>query len=164
MPNTPCLIGQGAAGYSLASGATQADANLVARLLGSVGEAFCLPEAQLDAVTGLSGSGPAFVYQVIEALADGGVLVGLPREVALRLAANTVAGAAQMVLKSNEHPAALKDRVTSPGGTTIRGLLELEKGGLRAALMSAVGAATARSRELGAQASSHRDSPAHKGD
>jgi pyrroline-5-carboxylate reductase len=106
-------------------------------------------ERALDAVTGLSGSGPAYVYVMIEALADGGVKMGLPRETAQLLAAQTVAGAARMVLESREHPGALKDRVASPGGTTIAGLYELERGCLRSTLMSAVEAATKRSAELG---------------
>ena len=149
MPNTPCLLGKGACGYALGSAATEADGRLVGRLLAAVGEAFPLAEKQLDAVTGLSGSGPAFVYTVIEALSDGGVLVGLPRNVSARLAAQTVAGAAEMVLQTGEHPAALKDRVASPGGTTIAGMEALESAGLRAALIAAVEAATQRSIELG---------------
>ncbi len=149
MPNTPCLIGQGASAYCLGPGAVAADGELVARLLGAVGRAFELEEKLLDAVTGLSGSGPAFAYVVIEAMSDGGVRMGLPRDVSLALAAQTVLGAAEMVLSSGEHPAVLKDRVASPGGTTIAGLAALEAGGLRAALMAAVEAATRRSIELG---------------
>jgi len=149
MPNTPCLVGQGACGYSLGEHATPNDEQLVEQLLGAVGKAFRVEEKLLDAVTGLSGSGPAFVYMIIEALSDGGVRMGLPRNVALALAAQTVFGAAQMVLQSAEHPAVLRDRVTSPGGTTIAGLQVLEEGGLRAALMAAVEAATCRSIELG---------------
>ena len=108
-----------------------------------------VPEKLLDAVTGLSGSGPAYVYQIIEALSDGGVRVGLPRDVATKLAAQTVLGAAQMVLSTGQHPGVLKDAVASPGGTTIAGLHALEAGGLRGILMNAVQAATERSRQLG---------------
>ncbi len=150
MPNTPCLVGQSASGYSLGPRATAADGALVARLFSAVGKALAVDEKLLDAVTGLSGSGPAFVYVVIEALADGGVRMGLPRDVALALAAQTVRGAAQMVLEQREHPAVLKDRVASPGGTTIAGLQALESGALRGTLIAAVEAATRRSQELAA--------------
>ena len=149
MPNTPCLVGASASGYAPAATATAEDINLVDRLLNAVGRAFRLPESLLDAVTGLSGSGPAFVYVMIEALSDGGVRVGLPRDVATALAAQTVFGAAKMVLETGSHPAMLKDMVTSPGGTTIAGLQALENGGVRAALIDAVEAATKRSVELG---------------
>jgi pyrroline-5-carboxylate reductase len=149
MPNTPCLVGQGACGFCLGGKATAEDGRLVEQLLGAVGVAYQLDEKLLDAVTGLSGSGPAFVYVIIEALSDGGVRMGLPRKVATALAAQTVRGAAQMVLATGEHPGVLKDRVASPGGTTIAGLQALECGGLRAALMAAVEAATQRSIELG---------------
>jgi pyrroline-5-carboxylate reductase len=149
MPNTPCLVGTSASGYALGDAATPDDIALVERLLNVVGIAFRLPEHLLDAVTGLSGSGPAFVYAVIEALSDGGVRVGLPREVASALAAQTVLGAARMVLETGLHTGVLKDQVASPGGTTIAGLHALERGGLRAALMDAVEAATKRSKELG---------------
>ncbi len=149
MPNTPCLVGAGAAGYCLGDGASSADGDLVGELLNAVGVAFQLSEPLLDAVTGLSGSGPAFVYQIIEALSDGGVRAGLPRNVATQLAAQTVLGSAKMVLDTNEHPAVLKDRVASPGGTTIAGLHALEAGGLRGTLIDAVKSATDRSKELG---------------
>jgi pyrroline-5-carboxylate reductase len=149
MPNTPCLVGCGASAYCLGPGATPADGELVARLLSAVGRAVQTPEKLLDAVTGLSGSGPAFVYVMIEALSDGGVNMGLPRDVATTLAAQTVLGAAQMVLTTKEHPGVLKDQVASPGGTTIAGLQALEEHGLRAALIAAVEAATNRSIELG---------------
>jgi pyrroline-5-carboxylate reductase len=149
MPNTPCLVGSSASAYCLGGSATADDGRLVERLLGSVGLALRVSEPLLDAVTGLSGSGPAFVCVVIEALADGGVKAGLPRDVALQLAAQTVLGTARMVLETGQHPAALKDAVASPGGTTIAGLHELERGGLRGCLMSAVEAAARRSRELG---------------
>lgn len=148
MPNTPCLIGRSASGYCAGAHATPADLQLVEQLLSSVGQAFQVEEKLLDAVTGLSGSGPAFVYVMIEALSDGGVRMGLPRNVASALAAQTVRGAAEMVLVTGEHPAVLKDRVASPGGTTIAGLQALEAGGVRGALIAAVEAATKRSIEL----------------
>lgn len=149
MPNTPCLIGRGASAFALGDGATPADGKLVAELMASVGSVAPVTEALLDAVTGLSGSGPAFVYVMIEALSDAGVRVGLPRAIATQLAAETVRGAAEMVLTTGDHPAVLKDRVASPGGTTIAGLQALEEHGGRAALMAAVVAATRRSQELG---------------
>lgn len=149
MPNTPCLVGASASGFAIGGAASRDDATLVEKLLSSVGIAVAVDEKLLDAVTGLSGSGPAYVYQIIEALSDGGVRVGLPRDVATKLAAQTVLGAAKMVLETGQHPGQLKDVVTSPGGTTIAGLHALERGGLRAALMNAVEAATNRSKELG---------------
>jgi pyrroline-5-carboxylate reductase len=149
MPNTPCLVGESAAAYCLGSGASPEDGRLAAELLGAVGIAFQVDERLMDAVTGLSGSGPAYGYVMIEALADGGVRMGLPRDVALALAAKTLLGAARMVLETGEHPAVLKDRVASPGGTTIAGLKALEERGLRGALIAAVEAATRRSMELG---------------
>jgi pyrroline-5-carboxylate reductase len=149
MPNTPCLVGHGACGYCLGGTATAEDGRFVQEMLQSVGMAVEVEEKLLDAVTGLSGSGPAFVYVIIETLSDGGVRMGLPRPIATALAAQTVLGAAEMVLQSGEHPGVLKDRVASPGGTTIAGLAALEAGGLRAALLAAVEAATRRSVELG---------------
>jgi len=149
MPNTPALVGMGAAGYCLGTRATPADAAIARLLLGAVGLAVEVPERLMDAVTGLSGSGPAYVYLIIEALADGGVCAGLPRADAVLLAAQTVLGAATMVLQTGQHPAVLKDMVTSPGGTTLAGLAVLERHGLRSAIIEAVAAATRRSAELG---------------
>jgi pyrroline-5-carboxylate reductase len=149
MPNTPALVGASASGFALGDAARPDDAHLVARLFSAVGVALQVKESLLDAVTGLSGSGPAYVYIMIEALSDGGVAAGLPRDVATRLAAQTLFGAAKMALETNLHPGVLKDMVTSPGGTTIEGVHELEKAGLRAALMNAVRAATEKSKKLG---------------
>ena len=149
MPNTPCLVGASASAFAAAATATPADVQLTERLLGSVGRAMQVPEKLLDAVTGLSGSGPAFVAVMIEALADGGVRMGLPRDLALVLAAQTVLGSAKLMLETGLHPGQLKDMVASPAGTTIAGLHALERGGIRAALMDAVEAATNRSVELG---------------
>ncbi|CAI5995601.1 unnamed protein product [Closterium sp. NIES-64] len=148
MPNTPCLVGQTAAAMSLGGKATAEDAALVRRMFEAVGKIQQVEEKLLDAVTGLSGSGPAYVFMAIEALADGGVAAGLPRDVALSLAAQTVYGSAKMVLETGKHPGQLKDSVASPGGTTIAGIYALEKGGFRATLMNAVVAATERSKEL----------------
>ena len=149
MPNTPCLVGASASAYAGSASATPDDRQHVERLLSSVGRAFAVPEKLLDAVTGLSGSGPAFVAVMIEALSDGGVRMGLPRDLATQLAAQTLLGSAKMLLECGLHPGQLKDMVTSPGGTTIAGLHALEQGGLRAALMDAVEAATLRAIELG---------------
>ncbi len=149
MPNTPALVGASASAFALGPAALPEDAELVQSLLSAVGLAVQLKESLLDAVTGLSGSGPAYGYQFIEALSDGGVAAGLPREIATKLAAQTVLGAAQMVLATGLHPAALKDQVASPGGTTIEGLHELEKGALRGTVMNAVRAAAEKSQRLG---------------
>src|SRR6202167_3432439 len=149
MPNTPALVGEAASAFALGNSATTSDGELAKKLLSAVGVAFQVKENLLDAVTGLSGSGPAYVYQFIEALSDGGVAAGLPRDIATKLAAQTVLGAAKMVLETGQHPGALKDQVTSPGGTTIEGLHALEKGKLRATVMSAVRAATEKSKKLG---------------
>lgn len=149
MPNTPALVGASASAFSLGKAATAQDAELTHKLMGTVGLAFELKESLLDGVTGLSGSGPAYVYLVIEALSDGGVAAGLPRDVATRLAAQTVMGAGKMVLETGLHPGALKDMVASPGGTTIEGLCELEKGKLRGTMISAVRAAADKSKRLG---------------
>jgi pyrroline-5-carboxylate reductase len=149
MPNTPALIGQAASAIAPGEFAEAEHIALAHRIFDVMGLAIDVPEKLLDAVTGLSGSGPAYVYLFIEALSDGGVKMGLPRDVATQLAAQTVAGAAQMVLQTEHHPAQLKDMVTSPGGTTIAGVHALEAGGFRAATMDAVEAATQRARELG---------------
>lgn len=149
MPNTPALVGASASAFATGAHATPTDAALVLKLLSSVGLALEVKESLLDAVTGLSGSGPAYAYQIIEALSDGGVAAGLPREVATKLAAQTLLGAAKMVLETGLHPGALKDMVTSPGGTTIEGLHEMEKAGVRGALMNAVRAAADKSKKLG---------------
>ncbi len=149
MPNTPALVLAGAAGLSRGSVATDDDLATSREIFGACGRAVEVDEKLMDAVTGLSGSGPAYVFTVIEALADGGVKQGIPRGLALELAAQTVFGAAKMVLETKEHPAKLRDMVASPGGTTIAGLHEIEKGRLRATLISAVEAATKRGKELG---------------
>src|SRR6202012_1790098 len=142
-------VGEGASGFAVGKSATAVDAELAQKLMSAVGLALPVKESLLDAVTGLSGSGPAYVYQFIEALSDGGVAAGLPRDVATRLAAQTVLGGAKIVLETGQHPGALKDQVTSPGGTTIEGLHELEKGKLRGTVISAVRAATDKSKKLG---------------
>ncbi|HYV38985.1 MAG TPA: pyrroline-5-carboxylate reductase [Gemmataceae bacterium] len=152
MPNTPSLVGACAAAISPGTAATSEDAQLVEKMFKAIGVAFRLPEKLLDAVTGLSGSGPAYIAVIIEALSDGGVRMGLPRDVSTALAAQTVMGSAKMVLDADLHPGLLKDMVASPGGTTIAGLHALERGGLRAALMDAVEAATRRAEELGKEA------------
>jgi len=166
MPNTPCLVGEGASVYAMGGAATPADADTVDALLASVGLALRLDEAQVDAATGLSGCGPAFCFLGIEALADGGVQAGLPRDMAIALAAQTMAGAARMVLESGgdgggggpagaapatptlAHPAILRERVCSPGGATIAGVAELEAAGVRGAFGRAVVAAARRAGEL----------------
>jgi pyrroline-5-carboxylate reductase len=149
MPNTPCLIGKGASGFSLGQHATKDNGTLVAKLLSAVGAAFEVKEELLDAVTGLSGSGPAFVYSMIEALTEGGAAAGLPIGLAAELAARTAAGAAGMVLETGESPAVLRERVTSPGGTTVAGLGVLTERRFREAVVEAVQAAARRSAELG---------------
>jgi pyrroline-5-carboxylate reductase len=152
MPNTPALVRSSASAYALGNHATLEDGLLARTLFSAVGSAYEVRENLLDAVTGLSGSGPAYGYLIIEALSDGGVAAGLPRDIATSLAAQTILGAARMVLETGQHPGALKDMVTSPGGTTIEGVHELEKGGLRAALMNAVRAAAEKSKKLGQSA------------
>jgi len=149
MPNTPCLVGESASAISLGAKATpEEDGEVVSMLMSTVGKTFVVQEHYLDAVTGLSGSGPAYIFLMIEAMSDGGVRAGLPRDIATTLAAQTVMGAAKMVLETGKHPGQLKDMVTSPGGTTIAGVYELEKNGMRSAFIDAVCAAANRSKEL----------------
>jgi pyrroline-5-carboxylate reductase len=148
MPNTPAQVGAGAAAMSADDSLLPEDLERVEQLMGAVGLTVRVPDQLMHAVTAVSGSGPAYIYMVIEALSDGGVAAGLPRDIATRLAAQTVLGAAQMVLQTGRHPGQLKDQVTSPGGTTIAALEVLEKGAVRGAFMEAVQRAAARSREL----------------
>lgn len=149
MPNTPAIVGEGATAIAPGAEASDADLAQAEALFGSVGSVVRTAEGAMDAVTGLSGSGPAYAFIAIEALSDAGVHAGLTREVSTRLAAQTLLGAAKLVLESGEHPARLKDMVTSPAGTTIAGVAALEQAGFRHALIAAVEAAVARSRELG---------------
>ncbi len=157
MPNTPALVQAGAAALVAGAHATAADLAAVKAIFDSVGTTVVLDdEGLMDAITGLSGSGPAYIFVIIDALADAGVRVGLSRDVSLALAAQTVLGAAKMLIETGEHPGALKDKVTSPGGTAIAGLHTLEQGGLRTTLINAVEDATRRSRELGEEARARR--------
>ena len=149
MPNTPCLIGQGASAIAPSEEVTPSDVELIKSFLGSVGTVVEVSENLIDSVTGVSGSVPAYVYTFIEAMIDGGVLTGMPRAIARELAIQTVIGSALMVKESGEHPAVLRDRVTSPGGTTIEAMKSLEESSFRDAVMAAVFAATNRSQELG---------------
>lgn len=149
MPNTPALIRHGMTALACGQGVTPAQKAAAMALFSSVGRVVAVEERHLDAVTGLSASGPAFVYMVIESMAEGGVRAGLPRDLALELAAQTVVGGGRMVLETGEHPAKLKDNVTTPAGCTVDGLLELEAGGLRVALIKAVSRAAKRAGELG---------------
>ena len=151
MPNTPALVDAGATGLASGAHATESDIELARQIFDSVGISVVLDESLIDAVTGLSGSGPAYIFLIIEALADAGVKVGLHRDSALRLAAQTVLGSAKLLIETGEHPGRLKDMVTSPGGTAIAGLHTLEAGGLRTTLIDAVEAATKRAGELGAE-------------
>jgi pyrroline-5-carboxylate reductase len=149
MPNTPSSVLAGVAAVAVGPGVLQEQAAAARAMFEAVGKVVVVEERLMDAVTGLSGSGPAYVYLMIEALADGGVKVGLPRQVAEELAAQTVLGTARLLIETGEHPGRLKDRVASPGGTTIAGLHELEAGRMRACLIAAVEAAAKRSAELG---------------
>lgn len=148
MPNTPALVGEGASAVCPGTKAGRKDVDRALAIFNAVGRAVEVPESMMDAVTGLSGSGPAYMFIILEALADAGVRMGLPRNVASLLAAQTMLGAARMLLESGRHPGQLKDMVTTPGGTTIEGIYALESSGLRGALMEAVEAATVRSGEL----------------
>lgn len=148
MPNTPCLVGQGMSVICAGQFANQSHIELAQELFGSCGETAVLKESLMDAVTGLSGSGPAYIYLVIESLAEAGVKVGIPRDVSTLLSAQTVLGAASMVLQSKAHPALLKDAVTTPAGCTVDGLLELEEGKLRVTLIKAVVKAAERASQL----------------
>jgi pyrroline-5-carboxylate reductase len=149
MPNTAAIALAGATGIAPGSRATEEDVEVTQALFAAIGRSVVLDESLIDAVTGLSGSGPAYVMVIIEALADGGVKVGLHRDTALLLAAQTVYGSAKLLLETGEHPGRLKDMVTSPGGTAIAGLHTLESGGLRRTLIDAVDSATKRAVELG---------------
>ncbi len=151
MPNTPALVLAGAAAIAGGAHAAEDDLTLTRYIFNAVGRSFLVEEKMMDAVTGISGCGPAYMFVILDALSDAGVKAGLPRQLALELAAQTMYGAAKMVMDTKEHPGKLRDMVTSPGGTTIEGLHVLEQGKLRATLMNAVEAATERSKELGKQ-------------
>ena len=159
MPNTAAIVLEGATAIAAGTHATDADIAVARAIFEAVGRVVVLDESLLDAVTGLSGSGPAYVMVMIEALADGGVKVGLHRDTALLLAAQTVYGSAKLLLETGEHPGRLKDQVTSPGGTAIAGLHTLEAGGLRRTLIDAVEAATKRAAELGEQMTAKLSKP-----
>ncbi|HZU22589.1 MAG TPA: pyrroline-5-carboxylate reductase, partial [Terriglobales bacterium] len=148
MPNTPCMVGCGMTGICKGSHADQTHLRLAQQLFESVGRAVIVDEKHMDAVTGLSASGPAFIYIIIESLAEAGVKVGLPRDVSTLMAAQTVNGAARVVLETGDHPALLKEEVTTPAGCTIDGILELEEGKLRVTLIKAVVKAAQRAKEL----------------
>jgi pyrroline-5-carboxylate reductase len=150
MPNTPSALGAGAAGLCRGRFVSDEQMELAKRVFDTVGRTVIVDEKHMDAVTGLSASGPAYIYIIIEALAEAGVKVGLPREIATQLAAQTTFGAAKMVLETGYHPALLKDQVTTPAGCTIDGILELEEGGLRVTLIKAVMRATERAKQLAA--------------
>jgi len=149
MPNTPVLVSEGVLAFSPSQSCSESDEQVIQTLFSSSSTVTKVPESLMDAITGLSGSGPAYVFSFIESLADGAVKEGLPRDQALQLAAQTVLGSAKMVLQTQEHPAVLRDRVSSPGGTTIAGTVAMEANGFRNAVISAVSSATQRSKELG---------------
>jgi pyrroline-5-carboxylate reductase len=156
MPNTPAIVGAAASALAIGTHVLPEEVEVVKKIFSAIGSVSVVSESLLDAVTGLSGSGPAYIFMIIEALADAGVKVGLPRYEAQQLAAQTVLGSAQLLIETGEHPGVLKDRVTSPGGTAIAGLHTLEEGGLRTTLINAVVAATERSHDLGKRLS-HSD-------
>lgn len=149
MPNTPATVGAGITALAMGDRAKEGDRQIALKIFQSVGEVVEVAETLMDAVTGLSGSGPAYVAIIVEALADGGVKSGLPRDIAMQLALATIKGTVELLQTTKMHPAELKDRVTSPGGTTIAGVAQLERGGLRSALIQAVQAATEKSQQLG---------------
>ena len=163
MPNTPSIVLEGATALAGGPGVSSQQMDMGKAIFEAVGRVVVVDESHIDTITGLSGGGPAYVYVFIEALADGGVKMGLPRSVAQLLAAQTVLGAAKMVLESGEHPGVLKDRVASPGGTTIAGLHRLEEGKFRGTVINAVQSATQRSRELGQSATQHERTNSRKG-
>lgn len=148
MPNTPSMVGAGMTAFCCGSAVKPADRELTRTLFRTVGETVEVDEKHMDAVTGLSASGPAYIYMVLESLAEGGVKMGLPREVAMKLASQTVLGSAKMALETGDHPALLKDAVATPAGCTVDGILELEEGGLRVTLIKAVVKASQRAKEL----------------
>jgi pyrroline-5-carboxylate reductase len=156
MPNTPAIVGAAATALAVGAHVSPEEVEVVTKIFTAIGSVSVVSESLLDAVTGLSGSGPAYVFMIIEALSDAGVKVGLPRYEAQKLAAQTVLGSAKLLIETGEHPGVLKDRVTSPGGTAIVGLHTLEEGGLRTTLINAVVAATERSHDLGKRLS-HSD-------
>ena len=148
MPNTPSMVGAGMTAFCCGTAVKPADLEVVQRLFNTVGESVRVDEKHMDAVTGLSASGPAYIFMILESLAEGGVKMGLPREIAMRLAGQTVMGSAKMMLETGDHPALLKDAVATPAGCTVDGILELEEGGLRVTLIKAVVKASQRAKEL----------------
>lgn len=151
MPNTPVAVGEGMSAIALGTKATTENGDLIEKIFNAIGKAVIVKENVMDAVTGLSGSGPGYGFVIIDALADAGVKVGLPRQTAIMLAAQTLLGAAKMVLDTGKHPAQLRDMVTSPGGTTIAGIHVLERNAVRATLIDAVEAATNKSKAMGSK-------------
>lgn len=148
MPNTPSRVGAGMTAFCCGTSVKSSDLEIVHRLFDTVGETLRVDEKHMDAVTGLSASGPAYIFMILESLAEGGVKVGLPRDIAMKLAGQTVMGSAKMMLETGDHPALLKDAVATPAGCTVDGILELEEGGLRVTLIKAVVKASQRAKEL----------------